>query len=113
MNRPSWFEGEHDSNVELLSQDGERVLCRRLRDSPGDRHSVLAVLHVSEQPTASSLNRLGHEYGLRELLDAEWAVRPLELVHERGRAILILEDRGGEPLERLLGRPIEIGRCLR
>jgi PAS domain S-box-containing protein len=114
MNLPSWFEREHEGHVELLSQDGERVLCRRLRDSSaGERHSELAVLPASEHPTASNLERLAHEYGLRELLEAEWAVRPLQLVQERGRAVLILEDSGGEPLERLLDRPMEIERFLR
>ena len=42
-----------------------------------------------------------------------WAVRPLELVREHGRTMLVLEDPGGEPLDRLLGRPMEIGRFLR
>src|SRR5262249_9113782 len=42
-----------------------------------------------------------------------WAVRPLELVRDAGRAMLVLEDVGGEPLERLLGAPMQTGRFLR
>jgi serine/threonine protein kinase len=32
---------------------------------------------------------------------------------EHGRSILVLENPGGEPLERLLGAPIEVGSFLR
>ena len=39
--------------------------------------------------------------------------RPLEFVREDGRAMLVLEDPGGEPLARLLGQPMEIGVFLR
>ena len=37
------------------------------------------------------------------------AARPLALVREHGRTMLLLEDPGGEPLDRLLGRPMEMG----
>jgi serine/threonine protein kinase len=40
-------------------------------------------------------------------------VRPLELGRERGRTMLVFEDPGGEPLERLLGAPMEVGSFLR
>ncbi|MGF6965801.1 serine/threonine protein kinase [Paraburkholderia sp. WC7.3g] len=50
---------------------------------------------------------------MKDELDGAWAVWPLELVHEGGRTLLVLEDPGGEPLERLLGAPMEVGRVLR
>jgi serine/threonine protein kinase len=40
-------------------------------------------------------------------------VRPLSLVRERGQTVLLLEDPGGEPPERLLGPPLEVGNLLR
>jgi hypothetical protein len=40
-------------------------------------------------------------------------VWPLELVRERGRIMLTLQSTGGEPLERLIGPPMEIDRFLR
>jgi PAS domain S-box-containing protein len=40
-------------------------------------------------------------------------VRPLELLRERGHTILVLEDHGGEPLERRLGSPMEMAQFLR
>ena len=48
-----------------------------------------------------------------EELDAAWAVRPLALGQERGRPMLMLEDPGGEPLDRLRGAPLATGRFLR
>ena len=43
-----------------------------------------------------------HEYSLRARLDPEWAVVPLDLVSHTGRTVLVLDDPGGEPLNRLL-----------
>ena len=54
-----------------------------------------------------------YEYALKDDLDDAWAVRPLELVHERSQTMLLLRDPGGEPLDRLLGSPVEVGRFLR
>jgi serine/threonine protein kinase len=96
----------------VLCEDGERVLCRGWRDDgDGDRKAVLAVLSGSEHPTPGFIDRLSHEYGLRDELES--AVRPLALVREHGRTVLLLEDPGGEPLDGLLGQPMETGRFLR
>ena len=98
----------------VLCEDGERVLCRGWRDDgDGDRKAVLAVLSAAEHPTPGFIDRLAHEYALKDELDGRSAVRPLALVREHGRTMLLLEDPGGEPLDRLLGRPLEIGRFLR
>src|SRR5215469_3468489 len=114
MNPSSWFGTGGDNAFEVLWEDGERVFCRRWLDGgDGDRHAVLAVLPAAEYPTPASLRRLTHEYGLKEDLDSAWAVRPLELVRERGRVMLTLQPTGGEPLERLIGPPMEIDRFLR
>ena len=115
MNRSSWTgAGGQDSLPEVLWEDGERVLCRTWRDgADGDRHAVLLVLPAADHPTPGSLDRLTHEYGLKEHLDSAWAVRPLELVREGGRTTLVLESPAGEPLDRLIGLPMEIGRFLR
>jgi serine/threonine protein kinase len=74
---------------------------------------VLAVLLAVEHPSPASLDRLTHEYDLKDELVDAGAARPLELVREHGRTILVLEDPGGEPLEGLLGAPMELGRFLR
>src|SRR5437588_8061876 len=98
----------------VLCEDGERVLCRGWRDDGGgDRKAILAVLSGSEHPTPGFIDRLAHEYALRDELDGRSAVRPLALVREHGRTVLLLDDRGGEPLDLLLGQPMETGRFLR
>src|SRR5262249_28856969 len=56
---------------------------------------------------------LAHENGLKDELDEAWAVRLLELSREGGRTMLVLDDPGGEPLDGLLGAPLELGRFLR
>src|SRR5262249_12488237 len=57
--------------------------------------------------------RLTHEYELRHEFDGTWAARPLDLVRDTGRTMLVLEDTGGEPLDRLLGALMEVGGFLR
>src|ERR1700693_2505690 len=95
----------------VLCEDGERVLCRGWRDDGnGDRTAVLAVLSASEHPTPSLVGRLAHEYELKDELDGRSAVRPLALVREHGRTVLLLQDPGGESLNRLIGQPMETGR---
>jgi len=69
------------------------------------------VLLATEHPAPLSLYRLAHEFALKNELDGTWAVRPAELVRER--SMLVFDDPGGEPLERLLGAPLELGRFLR
>jgi predicted ATPase len=97
-----------------LWEDGERVFCRGWRlGADGDRSAVLVVLPAAENPPPASLDRLAHEFGLKDELDGAWAVRPLELVRERGRTMLVLEDTGGKVLQRLLGVPMEAGGFLR
>jgi hypothetical protein len=98
----------------VLGEDGERVLCRAWRETDQGRGTtILAVVPASEHPTPSFLDRLAHEYELKDELDSAWAVRPVEVVRERGRIMLLLEDSGGEPLKGLLGAPMEVGRFLR
>ena len=87
------------------------MFLRGWRDDAGaDRKAVLAVVSGAELGTT---DRLVREYELGEELDAAWAARPLELRREGGRTILILEDHGGEPLDRLLGSPVELRDFLR
>jgi hypothetical protein len=59
------------------------------------------------------VDRLTHECGLKDELDGRSAVRPLALVREHGRTVLLLDDPGGEPLDQLLGQPMEMGKFLR
>ncbi len=114
MSRSSGRSGDGDTSSDILWEDGERLFCRRWRMyARGGGQAVLVVRPVAEHPTPGSLNRLTHEYQLKEHLDDAWAARPLELVRERGQTTLVLKDPGGEPLDRLIGPPMEIGTFLR
>jgi PAS domain S-box-containing protein len=102
------------SRLTVLLEDGERVLCRGCRDNgDGEGTTVLAVLAASEHPAPAFVDQLAHEYELKDELDGRSAARPLALVREHERTMLLLEDPGGEPLARVLGQPMEMGRFLR
>src|SRR3954466_5072064 len=102
-----------DSNSQVLWEDGERVFSRGWRlDDNGNRLPVLLVAPAADHPSPSSLDRLTHEYELKDELDGSWAARPLALMRNAGRTVLVLDDLGGEPLDRLLGGPMEVGRFL-
>jgi PAS domain S-box-containing protein len=108
------FDADGVRELQILWEDSERALCRgRRRDAGGGLVSVLIVFPVAEHPPPLALDRLSHEYRLKDELDAAWAVRPLDIVRDGGGTALLLEDPGGEPLEPLLGEPIETGRFLR
>src|SRR6516162_123662 len=103
-----------DGNSQVLWKDGERVVRRSWQlDDNGGRRPVLIVQPAADHPARSTLDRLTHEHELKHELDGAWAVRPLELVRDAGRTMLVLEDAGGEPLDGLLGAPMEVGRFLR
>src|SRR6266851_761293 len=80
-------------------REGEVTLYR----GAGDGLAPILLVAPAGEPTArESLKRLEHEYALRALL------APRE-----GRMTLVLEDPGGEPLDRVLGRPLEVTQFLR
>jgi PAS domain S-box-containing protein len=98
---------------EMIWEDNERVVYRTVRGTDRDQQTVLAVLPAAEHPAPATLNRLTHEYGLKDELDEAWAARPLEFVREGGRVALVLEDPGGKALELRLTAPMDVGCFLR
>jgi len=107
---PDW---ENDS-VEVLWRDSGRAFCKlRRNDAKGEKHAFIPITADAERPTLESINRLTHEHGLKNYLEGAWALRPLELVRERGQTMLVVDYSGGEPLDRLVREPMEIGKFLR
>src|SRR6185437_8085271 len=99
-----------DGSSQVLWEDGERVFSRGWRlDDNGNRFAVLLVTLAADHLSRSRLERLTHEYELKDKLDGQWAVRPLALMRDAGRTVLVLDDPGGEPLDPLLGGPMEVG----
>ncbi len=106
--------GWEDDSLDVLWEDADRVFCRLSRDGvEGDRHAFIPSRSVAEHPTLESINRLVHEYELRDRVERAWALQPVELVRDRGRMMLIVAYTGGEPLDRHVREPMEIGRFLR
>ena len=105
--------GWENDSLEVLWEDTERIFCKlSQKEAEGPRYAFVPVLAGAAHPTLESINRLTHEYQLRDHLDAAWSLRPVELVRDRG-AMLIVEYAGGEPLDRLIRKPMEIGGFLR
>src|ERR1700686_4235800 len=99
---------------ELLSyafsilREGDIALYR------GSGNGLAPILLVAAEETSlGCIERLEHEYALKAELDADWAARPVALTHDNGRMTLVLEDPGGTPLDRLLGRPLDVSHFLR
>ena len=66
--------GVYPNKYQVLSEDGERVLCRAWSLGNGDtRESALVILPAAERPSRFSLDRLTHEFGLKDELDEAWA----------------------------------------
>jgi PAS domain S-box-containing protein len=110
----SRFDVGGESDLRLAWEDGDRIFFREWRDgADGSRDPVLLVTPAAEQPTSDNLNRLTHEYGLKDDLDDAWSARPVALTHHNDRTALLLKDPGGAPLDRLLGRPLDVSQFLR
>jgi len=95
-----------------LREDNEFILYRA-RPTGAESPSILLLIPASTRPAVESLKKIEHEYSFRDDLDATWAVRPLAVFQCNGHKALVLEDPGGEPLQRLIQGPIETGRFLR
>jgi PAS domain S-box-containing protein len=99
--------------LEALREDEEFVLYRGAHSNQPDSASVLLLAPASTHPVLETLKKIDHEYSLRDELDSAWAVRPLALSQQRGQTMLVLEDPGGETLDRSLSGPMEITQFLR
>src|ERR1700674_171378 len=89
-------------------REGDIVLYR------GSGNGLTPILLVAAEETSPGcVEGLEHEYALKGELDADWAARPVALTHYNDRMTLVLEDPGGAPLDRLLGRPLHVAHFLR
>lgn len=113
MNATTWSVSDRASNLEIVWEDRERVFCRKHPYADVDTQNCLVVLPTAERPTPAALKRLSNEYELRDVLDSAWALRPLELLREGSRTMLVLEFPGGERLDRLIGPFMNIDLFLR
>jgi PAS domain S-box-containing protein len=99
--------------LETVLEDGEFVLYR----SRGAAHttgagSALVVMPRSEHPRLQTVRMLEHEHSLRDELNPAWAVRSRAQATHDGRAALVFDDPGGEPLVQRAGTPMAVGDVL-
>jgi serine/threonine protein kinase len=99
--------------LEVLRRDEEFVLYRGEPSNQPCSPSVLLLASASMGPAVETLRKIEHEYSLRNELDSAWAVRSLALSEQRGQTTLVLEDPGGEPLDRFLPGPMQVPQFLR
>ncbi len=93
--------------LEVLRKDEKFILYRgQHHQSQVNPQSILVLVPVSTRPAPKSLERMEHEYSLRAELDRAWAVRPVALSQHKGQPMLVFEDPGGEPLNRLIQGPM-------
>ena len=65
---------------------------------------ILVLSPAAEYPSSETLERLEHEYSLREELDPAWAARPIETARYRDSTVLVLDDPGGA--SRSIAQPV-------
>src|ERR1700733_6094148 len=109
---------EGDYDLEPLREWADFTLYRGSErgSERGSQAPILALAITAERPSPRSLKRLEHECSLASELDPAWAAQPRGLTRHKGRAILILNDPGGEPLDRIMeqhrGQPLDLTRWL-
>src|SRR5580700_10951909 len=100
------------SHLEPLRQDEEFVLYRGQHSVQPGSPPVLLLAPASTRPPPETPRKIEHEYSLRDELDSAWAVRPVALSEQRGQTALVLEDPGGETLDRFSPGPMDLTRFL-
>ncbi len=91
---------------EELHVDGDLILYRAFENTDRTR-PLLVLAFSSDRPTPLGIAKLENEYGHREQLKPDFAAQPLRLVCVNGQTFLVLQDPGGEPLNRMMGRPMD------
>jgi PAS domain S-box-containing protein len=91
------------------SQRARLVRARRREDGRPVLLKILTAAHPRPQDAAS----LEHEMRIASELPSTAVLRPLGLDWHEGHRVLVLEDFPGQPLTRLLGSPMPVGRFLR
>src|SRR5262245_40852713 len=106
--------GSDDRSLEVLWEDGERVYRTAWRDiGHGSLRECLVAQPRAEHPAPGTVSRLVDEYGLKDYLDHVWALRPLELVRERGQTMIVFQSTAARPLDKMVGQGLPIREFLR
>jgi predicted ATPase/signal transduction histidine kinase len=99
-------------SLDPLREDGEFILYRahsKQLESP----SILLLMPSSTRPSRETLEKINHEYSLSSELDNIWSLPPLAISSYNDKRVLVLEDPGGAPLNRVVDGPMEMKQFLR
>ncbi|MDC0676284.1 sensor histidine kinase [Sorangium atrum] len=96
--------------TETLHEGQTTRLLRAVRSADGCP-VILKVLDP-RRSRPKDIERLKHEYAIGKALSHEAIVAPLALETYEGLPALVVEDFGGESLDRLLGAPMKVDRFL-
>lgn len=89
-------------------RDGEYTLYR----GTSDVLDPILLLTPAESAREGAVKRLEHELALAPELESQWAARPILLTRYDGRPALVLEDPGGESLDCVPYRPLDVANFL-
>ena len=92
--------------------EGESLVLYRGHPRDGASNKLLVLKASSSAPSPSDNQRIETEFGLAALLDTAWSARPLKLLEERGKKVLLLEDHGGNPLGSIIGQKLDLTTAL-
>ena len=88
--------------ITKIQATGRKVIYRAVRKS--DKIPVVAKVLISEHPTSEEIFYLQHEYEIAKKLELPGIVKPYNLVEYKNSIALIVEDFGGESLDRFLNQ---------
>jgi PAS domain S-box-containing protein len=108
-----WLVDWAERDAQILSEDADRALMRVERRDGDNKTTALVVQPKHARSKTIVTERFESEYNLKAFLDASWAARPLEVLHQRGSISLALEDPGGYALADEIGTPMPLGRFLK
>ena len=91
---------------ETVREDREFIFSRGKLDGGGLPMLLVVPCPESSLPAGRALLR--QACALRNELDPSWAARPFELIEVQGQIALLIEDPGGEFLDRLLNPPLSV-----
>ena len=94
--------------LEILRKDDVTCLYRGTSVSG----TVLVLEAASASYRESAVKRFEWEHVLWRHLDPAWAVRPNQLAHFQGRAVLVLDDPGGWTLDTAIKKPVGLDEFL-
>lgn len=95
--------------MQLIWHDAERLISREQGAEAQGSAALLVVQTATDQPLPATLARFAHEFALRDEIDGDWALQPVQMRREAGHDQLVFEDPGGELLANHLGAPLDTG----